>query len=138
LRRLNIKEEWRLVIIVLRDVICVILSIESELDRGLPPVVGRWRNAGSSGRVQDRCTNPSAKGLEGAEGGIRNVKQNAIFRFSLTLWSTSLCEWLEIVATEVELVATSLRSKIWLEHRDLWVIVVPIVDALLRLLLSIQ
>lgn len=138
MRRLSIKEEGRLVVVVLRDVICVILSIESELDRGLSPVVGRRRNAGSSGRVQDRCTNSSAKGLEGTEGGIRNVKQNAIFWFSLTLWSTSLCEWLEIVATKEDLVATGLRSKIWLEYRDLWVIVVPIVDPLLGLLLSIQ
>ena len=131
MRRLSIEEEGRLVVIVLRCVICVILGIESELDRGLPPVVGRWRNAGSSGRVEDRRTNPSAQGLEGAEGRVRNVKQNAIFWFSLTLWSASLCEWLEIVATEVELVAASLRSKIWLKNCDLWVIVVPIVDALL-------
>lgn len=49
LRRLSIKEERRLVVVVFRDVVCVILGVESEFHRGLSPVVGGWCNAGGSG-----------------------------------------------------------------------------------------
>ena len=49
LRRLSIEEERRLVVIVFRNVVCVILGVESEFHRSLSPVVGGWCHAGGSG-----------------------------------------------------------------------------------------
>jgi hypothetical protein len=64
---------------------------------------------------------------EGTEGGVGDLELSLI-------WS----EWLEIIATKHDLVATGLWTKSWLKHCDLRVIVIPVVHALLRELLAIE
>jgi hypothetical protein len=70
LLRLDIEEEGRLVIVVVGAVVGPVLSIQGQLYRSLPPVIG-WRGyTNGSSRVQDSGGNPHMQGCEGTLGAI--------------------------------------------------------------------
>ena len=62
-----------------------------------------------------------------AEGGVGNVD-----------FAIRNSEGLEVFTSDLEDVSTSFRSSIWVKDSHLWVVIVPELKVLSRLLLSIE
>jgi hypothetical protein len=124
---LRVEEEGRLVVVVHGTVISTVGSIERDLDSCLAEVVRLWGLAGGSGRVLDHGLAISTQSNKVTESGVLNVER-----------TIGCSEWLEVLSTNADLVASSLWTSVWINHGDLWVVVVPVLDRVFRLLLTIE
>lgn len=108
-------------------VISSIGCVESDLDSSLPEVVRLRSFAHCSGRVGDDSLTESTHGSEEAESRVRNI--DVTFTWS---------EWLEVFTPNRDLIATSLRSSVWVDNGDLRIVVIPVLNWILGLLLSVE
>ena len=131
LLRLDVKEKRRFIIVVVSAIIRPVLSIQSQLNGSLAPIVGRRGDTDSSGRVQYSCWDPYIKSCKGALSTVRNIKFTIIDS-----------ERSEVAASENNLVASAFwarsGSTCWLDDSDLRVVVVPVAHVFFGLLLSIK
>lgn len=109
------------------SVIGTVGSVKSDLNGCLSEVVGLWGLACGSGRVSDFGLSVGTEGNEVAESGVGNINLTLI-----------LSERLEVLTSDLDDVASLFGTGVWINEGDLWVVVVPELDVVPRLLLTVQ
>jgi hypothetical protein len=109
------------------SVIGTIGSVKGDLNSCLSEVVGLWGLACGSGRVGDFGLSVGTEGNEVAESRVGNIN------FSLIL-----SERLEVLTSNLDDVTSLFGTGIWINEGDLWVVVIPELNVVSGLLLTVQ
>jgi hypothetical protein len=108
-------------------VISTIGSVKSNLNSGLSEVVGFWCFAGSSCGVLNIGFSVGTKSNKVAESRVLDI--------NLTIFDS---ERFEVLTSDLDDVTSFLRSSLWIEEGDLWVIVIPVFNNISGLLLTVK
>lgn len=109
------------------SIIGTVLGVERDLNGCLLEIVRLWSMASSLGGVVDLSSSPLVHSDEVAESRVGNI--------NFTLVSM---EWSEVLTSKSNDISSFLWSSVWINHGNLWVVVVPEVYSVPSLLLAIK